>query len=735
MIEAANLLVASLHMSKDSGPVGGGVGIGQNLVATCAHVVDDALGRKRGSERPAEDVRVEVHITWRQLWSRGKVVYWKGYVENGAGSDDLAVLELDDNVFDVPPAFETSPSKGNVDIWGFHRGGINGSPIEANFVSMTADKRCHCRGKNSGDAAFFEDGASGSGIFLGGTSQLIGIVTGTYQFDDAREGLGIGVWHIASALDSLGANYVLRNSRGQLRNYLIIFTATLALASATLVVSVANLPNGSTKKQDFFLDYSEDFFEAFEGKQNFEDSLNILSQYDKENRLKQALDFYISDRKERLPDLLHEFEGQIVEDTEKQRISVAERDIGMAAIQFVRGFLFHRSDTSGAERLFCEAADTAKNIPEYWIECGKKRLRTSALDKAKAAFEKAEDYANPNTSSKAKALRYIGDILATMADHAGARRMYDQSISILNLLEPTDEVKRDLSILDMKIGDLLAERNEDNLALGRYNRGLLRIKSNAVSKDMERWRSILLNRIGDVQLKSKDPEAAWQSYSEDLNIATGLTESVGDNGSQRDLAVSYLKLGDVRREVGDRAKEKEDKAKNFTEAESYYQKSSEILKRLENDDPENSAWKRELAISHDRLGDVWWRLGDKTKSEENYGKSHELRIVLQYDDPSNTEWRRDVAISHYKLGVHNARIKEFEVAIDKLDEGLKIVRGLVELDPSNSTWKQDLIKYVESIATVMNADGNIVGAQRCNQEARDLRESGTSKASQCVPGK
>ena len=87
---------------------------------------------------------------------------------------------------------------------------------------------------------------------------------------------------------------------------------------------------------------------------------------------------------------------------------------------------------------------------------------------------------------------------------------------------------------------------------------------------------------------------ALESYQADLAIADRLaTSDPGNAGWQRDLSVSYIKIGDVQVDQGDLAG-----------ALKSYRDSLAIRDRLTKSDPDNAGWQFDLGISNERIGDV-----------------------------------------------------------------------------------------------------------------------------------
>ena len=115
------------------------------------------------------------------------------------------------------------------------------------------------------------------------------------------------------------------------------------------------------------------------------------------------------------------------------------------------------------------------------------------------------------------------------------------------------------------------------------------------------------------------PEAL-KSFRDALAIRDRLAKAdPGNAGWQRDLSVSYNKIGDVLVAQG-----------NLPEALASYQASLAISDRLAKADPGNAGWQRDLSVSYDRVGDVLVAQGNLPEALKSY------RRVSR----SETGWRR-----------------------------------------------------------------------------------------------
>jgi tetratricopeptide (TPR) repeat protein len=125
-------------------------------------------------------------------------------------------------------------------------------------------------------------------------------------------------------------------------------------------------------------------------------------------------------------------------------------------------------------------------------------------------------------------------------------------------------------------------------------------------------------------------------------------------------------------------------------AEKSYRDSLALREQLVKSDLSNAEWQRDLSVSYDRVGDVQIKQGDLPGAEKSYRDSLALREQLVKSDSSNAEWQRDLAVSYdYVGGVQMAQgnlvgtLKSYRV-------GLAIRQALVANGSSSVQLQKDL---------------------------------------------
>ena len=142
---------------------------------------------------------------------------------------------------------------------------------------------------------------------------------------------------------------------------------------------------------------------------------------------------------------------------------------------------------------------------------------------------------------------------------------------------------------------------------------------------------------------------------------------------QRDLSVSYERMGDLLRALG-----------AGEQARDYYGKSLEIIERLAKQEPDRADYQRDLSVSYNKMGDLLRALGAGEQAREYYGKSLEIRELLAKQEPDRADYQTDLAASLYRIAIITS-----ENSIPALERALAILRELDaagRLEPAKKDW-------------------------------------------------
>jgi tetratricopeptide (TPR) repeat protein len=180
--------------------------------------------------------------------------------------------------------------------------------------------------------------------------------------------------------------------------------------------------------------------------------------------------------------------------------------------------------------------------------------------------------------------------------------------------------------------------------------------------------SSTFDNLGNVAPRVGQPAKALEYYTQSLDIRKKLAAAdSSDARVQRDLSISYSKLGDVTLQVmGDTAK-----------AIDYYTQGLDIRKKLAAADPSDALPQRDLSIFYNKLGDVNLQvMGDTAKAIDYYTQGLDIRKKLAAADPSNAQAQRDLCASYENLGVLEQGQKNHEQALQWLQLCLDLAEKL-----------------------------------------------------------
>ncbi len=107
-----------------------------------------------------------------------------------------------------------------------------------------------------------------------------------------------------------------------------------------------------------------------------------------------------------------------------------------------------------------------------------------------------------------------------------------------------------------------------------------------------------------------------------------------------------------------------------------YQQDLAIAQKLAAQDPGNAGWQRDLSVSFNKIGDVQSAQGDLGGALEAYQASLAIRQKLAAQDPGNAEWQRDLIVSHWKLADLAEQRREAAEARRHWQAALEIAKGL-----------------------------------------------------------
>ncbi len=219
------------------------------------------------------------------------------------------------------------------------------------------------------------------------------------------------------------------------------------------------------------------------------------------------------------------------------------------------------------------------------------------------------------------------------------RKLVDAREKLYRETESEDNAYMFFSVL-WDLGDYIYELKKIKEAREVYMR-MLDVSLEFTDKFSGFWAqrdlSVSYEKLGDISTSSGDLNGAKEYYQKGLDIRLAIAEESDTIESRRDLSISYNKLGDICEASGDLAGAKE-----------YYQKGLDIcLAIAEESDTIES--RRDLSVSYDNLGDISTSTDDLNGAKEYYQKGLDIRLAIA-EESDTIEARRDLSVSYNKLG-------------------------------------------------------------------------------------
>jgi non-specific serine/threonine protein kinase/serine/threonine-protein kinase len=246
--------------------------------------------------------------------------------------------------------------------------------------------------------------------------------------------------------------------------------------------------------------------------------------------------------------------------------------------------------------------------------------------------------------------------------------------------DPT--LQAELARAYQRVGDVLGNGREANLgdaagALASYRQALRlqTVLADAQPLDGTRQRDVAetLRRIGDVQLKTRESDAALASFRRAQAIAATLVaRAAGDRGAGVALASAHYGIADAVRQLGDRSGAIEHLTRTIAILDGQAAQPGDLEAR------------RLAARARKRLGSLHGELGDTARSLALQLEALRLSEALAAEHPRNQSVRNDVAMSHVDLGRAHLGHDRLAEALRSYRRAEAITRSIVEADPGDA---------------------------------------------------
>jgi tetratricopeptide (TPR) repeat protein len=201
-------------------------------------------------------------------------------------------------------------------------------------------------------------------------------------------------------------------------------------------------------------------------------------------------------------------------------------------------------------------------------------------------------------------------------------------------------------------------------------------------------------------------------YEDNLKLLDRVLELEGDSpDALREKHANYNRMGQTWERLGDSAKARE-----------AYDKARSIIERLAADEPGNSLWQDDLAVSHVNIGDMLATQGNQVKALEEYREALNIRKRLAAEELDNAKWQRKLAAVHSEVATQLMAQGDLAAARKEQQNALEIAQRLAAKDPDNTDWQAFLASSHAQLAQVTLLQGDVAGAIREQRAALEVFE-------------
>ena len=208
-------------------------------------------------------------------------------------------------------------------------------------------------------------------------------------------------------------------------------------------------------------------------------------------------------------------------------------------------------------------------------------------------------------------------------------------------------------------------------------------------------------RVGDIQgnpymANLGNTAAALETYQKALSLLQKLVDIEPANIEyRRSLAHSLNKLGDLQQWAG-----------HSDDALESFQKATYTLTDLATIDPDNIIVQQTLAAALVKTGDAYAWHGHNAEALPYYAKTLEIVEHLAQLDPENVRFIINLSVGHSKVGYALSRLGDLDSALTHHRSALEITEQYSDKNPDNATLRRSVAINANQVGAVYMAKQN-----------------------------
>ena len=307
----------------------------------------------------------------------------------------------------------------------------------------------------------------------------------------------------------------------------------------------------------------------------------------------------------------------------------------------------------------------------------------------------------------------LGDLMSALGQGEEARRLIEQSLQIGQRLAEAEpgraDYQRDLWASYIKFGEHLGAAGESVQAIRSMEDALRIFQGIADQNDGDqRALSAQCDTLGDLHSAQGNSEPARQLFEQSLQIHQQLANAEPERADrQRDLAASHNKIGERCAAMGDVAQA----VGSIETALCIFQ----IIAEPNDDD------QRALFALYDRLGDLHSAQGSNERAREFFAHALAVSQSLEAMAPDHIEHQRELCVAYLKLGDELRNLAQGDQARLQFEQSVRIATELAAAEPTRADLQDGLAISVERLGDLLNATGHSKQAHQLLDQALQIR--------------
>jgi tetratricopeptide (TPR) repeat protein len=159
-------------------------------------------------------------------------------------------------------------------------------------------------------------------------------------------------------------------------------------------------------------------------------------------------------------------------------------------------------------------------------------------------------------------------------------------------------------------------------------------------------------------------------------------------------------------------------------ASDAYAKALQIRERMAHTEPDRADYQRDLSVSYNRMGDLYRALGQGEAARDAFAKALAIAERLARTEPDRTDYQHVLSVSYSEMGDMYRALGQGEAARDFYLKDLDIAERLARAEPERADYQRDLILSLLQQAPMTDGEAARAHLQRALGIAEALQASG-----------